>query len=320
MTDHHGGSRFVVLGAYVLDCFVRTDTTPSWGEDREVRSITTAPGGKALNQAVALARLGATVTALGAVGDDPAGHEILATLAREGVDTSGIQVRQGAATPICVCLVSDSGDTSFLWHIDADVAATPETVDAGRPALSVADTVLVTFEVTTAVVRQGIEVAHSHGARVIVQPAPPRATGEAIDLPWNLVDVLVPNAEEARALLGAQASPDLTGEDLAELLAKGLGVGTVVATLGSAGCAVHGAGVTHHYPAHVATQIVDTTGASDAFTAALAKGVTDGVAGPDAIQSALAAAAATIARSGGYTSMPLAARDRTTETAKKGDQ
>ena len=61
--------RFVVVGAYVADCFVNTARLPAWGQEYEARSIRTSPGGKALNQAVALARLGAQVTAVGAVGD-----------------------------------------------------------------------------------------------------------------------------------------------------------------------------------------------------------------------------------------------------------
>ena len=53
---------FVVIGAYVADCFVAAPRLPRWGEEYEVRSIRTSPGGKALNQAVALARLGAHVS------------------------------------------------------------------------------------------------------------------------------------------------------------------------------------------------------------------------------------------------------------------
>ena len=66
--------RFVVVGAYVADCFVNVPRLPAWGQEYEARSIRTSPGGKALNQAVALARLGAQVTAVGAVGDDGLGR------------------------------------------------------------------------------------------------------------------------------------------------------------------------------------------------------------------------------------------------------
>lgn len=67
--------RFVVAGGHVTDCFVRTPRLPVWGSEYEVRSVRTSAGGKALNQAVALARLGAHVTAVGVVGDDGCGPD-----------------------------------------------------------------------------------------------------------------------------------------------------------------------------------------------------------------------------------------------------
>src|SRR6266567_2566850 len=83
--------RFVVVGAYVADCFVNTAHLPAWGHEYEARSIRTSPGGKALNQTVALARLGAQVTAVGAVGDDGLGRDVLAALARERIDVNWIE-------------------------------------------------------------------------------------------------------------------------------------------------------------------------------------------------------------------------------------
>src|SRR5258707_12815638 len=86
--------RFVVVGAYVADCFVNTTRLPAWGHAYEARSIRTSPGGKALNQAVALARLGAQVAAVGAVGDEGLGRDVLAVLRRERVDISWMDVRE----------------------------------------------------------------------------------------------------------------------------------------------------------------------------------------------------------------------------------
>lgn len=114
VTELSEAPRCVAVGGYVADCVVNTPRLPAWGDDYQVQSVHTSPGGKALNQAVALARLGSRVTAVGAVGEDPLGHDVSATLAREGVDVSGLQTRQQVATPVCVCLVGDDGRTSFL--------------------------------------------------------------------------------------------------------------------------------------------------------------------------------------------------------------
>jgi ribokinase len=277
------------------------------GEVYEVRSIRTSPGGKGLNQAVALARLGAHVCAVGAVGDDGLGRDIVSALTREGIETGFFVTRENAATSICICFVGDTGQTSFVWHIDEDVAVTPEIVRGAEPAVRQADAVLITFETPASTIREGIALARRCDARVFVNPAPalPDPTAVAA-LPWRDVDVLVPNEAEARAILdglGVSRQP-LKVDDLAGALACELGVPLVIVTLGESGCAVDSHGVTRRYSAQK-TAPVDTTGASDAFTAALAASLVLGTPEMAAIEEATAAAAFSIGRHGGYESMPF---------------
>lgn len=87
--------KFVVASAYVVDCFVRTPELPQWDATYDARSVRTSPGGKALNQAVALARLGVQVTAVGVVGEDGFGYDILDLLAAEGIDVTCMEQRSG---------------------------------------------------------------------------------------------------------------------------------------------------------------------------------------------------------------------------------
>ena len=108
---------------------------------------------------------------------------------------------------------------------------------------------------------------------------------------------------EARALLNdSQADRDLLADGLAGVLAAGLGVPTVVVTLGESGSVLHASGVTRRSPAQEA-ETVDTTGASDAFKATFAAHITAGVPEADAIQAAQAAAAWAIRHPGGHESM-----------------
>lgn len=297
-----GELRFVVVGAYVVDCFVRTPRLPDWGVEYEVRSVRTSPGGKALNQAVALARLGAQVAAVGVVGDDGVGRDVVAALGREGIDTGGIEQREGVATAVCVCLVGDTGETSILWHIDDDVAVTPGTVRDAASVMQGADAVLITFEMAAESIRAAILAASGAGARVIVQPAP--LLNDPAALPWDQVDVLVPNEAEARALLGGSGAGDVSADGLAGAVAVGLGVPIVVVTLGAAGCVSYVAGVSRRHPVPVIAA-VDTTGASDAFTATFAARLTAGASVPDAVDAGQAAAAWAIQRTGGHESMPV---------------
>lgn len=294
--------RFVVVGTYVADCFVTTARLPAWGHEYEARSIRTSPGGKALNQAVALARLGAQVTAVGAVGDDGVGSDVLGALRRERVDVRWMDVREDAATSVCLCFVSEHGDSAIVWHIDDDVAVRPETVRAAAFALEQADAVLVTFEVPVPTIRETIRAAGSSGARVFVAPAPLLANpADAAALPWDQVDVLVPNELEARALACGR---DVPADQLASALSRDLAVPTVAVTLGAAGCVLHAAGESHHYPAHPVIA-VDTTGAGDAFMATFAACLTAGASGPDAVDAAQSAAVWAVQHAGGHAAMPM---------------
>lgn len=301
--------RFVAVGGYVADCIVDTPRLPAWGDDYQVRSVRTSPGGKALNQAVALARLGGRVTAVGAVGKDPLGCDVSTTLTREGVDITGLEVRPQIATPVCLCLVGDDGRTSFLWHIADEAAVSPETVQAAASAIARADAVLLTFEMPVSAIRATIELAYHYGALVVVQPAPVLAfPGDAAALPWSCVDVVVPNAVEAKALLGDSQTEHgegyLSTESVAKALARDLGVPRVVVTLAEHGCLTYSSGVIRRYPPQHAVSVGDTTGASDAFTAVLVLKLAAAAPESDAIHAALSSAAEAISRPGGYESMP----------------
>ena len=297
---------FAVIGAYVADCFVVVPRLPEWGEDYEARSIRTSPGGKALNQAVALARLGVHVSAIGAVGDDGLGHDVMSALARESIETKYFARRENAATSVCICFVGSNGQTSFVWHIDEDVAVTSDIIRSAEPALQKADASLITFEAPVATIQESVKLAHRCGAKVILQPAPPLANLSATGtLPWESVDVLVPNETEARAILegiGAKQKPQQA--DLAEALALELGVQLVVVTLGESGCVTYSAGTSRRFSAQ-RTVPVDTTGASDAFTATLAAYLTGGRPETVAIETATAAATQSIGSRGGHESMPF---------------
>jgi ribokinase len=295
--------RLVVIGAYVTDCIVRTPQLPVWGEEYEARSVHTSPGGKALNQAVALARLGSQVTAVGVVGGDGGGRDVLGALEREGIDASYVECRDNVSTAVCICLVSDAGENAIVWHIDDDVALTVATVHRASPALEAADAVLITFEMPARAIHEAISRASNSHSLVIVQPAPSLIDRAAArSLPWDLVDVLVSNEGEARALIapGQQAVP---ARQLAGMLSAELGVSTVVVTLGASGCVAHAERSSTLYSADEVVA-VDTTGAGDAFAATFAAYVATGSPVAEAVNAGQSAAARAIQRVGARESMP----------------
>lgn len=127
---------------------------------------------------------------------------------------------------------------------------------------------LLTFEAPVPAIRQALQVANRCDAQVFLQPAPPLANpSAAATVPWENVDVLIPDEAEARPILeGVGVEPQAPQEDdLADALASELDVPSVVVTLGESGCVSNSSGVARRYRAQQAAP-VDTTGASDAFS------------------------------------------------------
>ncbi|MFI6772451.1 PfkB family carbohydrate kinase [Nocardia sp. NPDC050412] len=305
-----GSPRVVTAGNVVIDVIVDFDELPGVEEYRDARSIRDTPGGKALNQGIAAARLGAIVDVVSVTGADGSGTEIRETLRREGIRFDGMRIEDDIATGKVACFVGPDGETSFIYHISRELDLTSDDIRRSIGAIENADIVLLTFTAPDATVAQIAAVARENGAMVVLQPAPPRDQVSFDTV--RMADVLVPNETEARALLAA-ASSDAASADaeslradlLPERLFELLGVPTIVVTLGAAGCAVHHQGRTELFEAHSAS-VVDTTGASDAFTAALAMGVVAGLPVSRAVQIGLSAAAHAVAHSGGHESMPHA--------------
>jgi ribokinase len=238
------------------------------------------------------------VAAVGVVGDDAVGRDILATLQRERVDINWMETREGVATTVCACFVGDEGESAILWHIDDDVAVKPDTVLAAGRAFERADVALLTFEMPPSAICESISVAHDHDLRVFVQPAPQLANyADAKLMPWDKVDVLVPNEEEARALLAGDR--DVPADELARSLSCELAVHRAVVTLGEAGCVTYADGVTSTHAVEQA-DAVDTTGAGDAFMATFTAHLTAGRPMDDAISAAQAAAVFAIGRPGSH--------------------
>jgi ribokinase len=298
--------RFVVIGAYVTDCLIHTPRLPVWGDDLKAHSIRTVPGGKGLNQAVTLSRLDARVATLGVVGSDAVGSGILATLAAEGIDIATMATHPAVPTPVCLVFTRDDGANAIVWRVPDELSITADIVDQAADAIATADTVLVTFEAPEPI-REVAKIAKDSGTRVVLNPAPlPTDPAALTGVRWEQIDILVPNEAEARAILPA-GHPARTGpaDQLPEALSITLGTPLVCVTVAENGCALFDGTTTRTYPAHPA-DVIDTTAASDAFTAVLAAYLTAGADHDTAIHQAQAAAALTISRPGAFESLPTA--------------
>ncbi|MBB5779257.1 ribokinase [Nonomuraea jabiensis] len=283
----------VVVGSANADLVVQVDRHPAPGETVLGSELAVHPGGKGANQAVAAARLGARVALLGRVGADGHGRLLRESLERDGVDLGHLH-DTAAASGIAMIAVGPRGDNSIIVAPGANALLTEGDVLDGEPLLRAAPVVSLQLEIPLPAVLAAARLAR----RAVLNLSP------AVPLPDELLalcDPLVVNEHEAALLLGTSGAPD---RQAAELLARG--PRSVVITLGADGAVVAGDGAVQAVPSpHVAA--VDTTGAGDAFTGALAWRLAAGEPLAQAAAFAARVGAAAVRRAGAQDSYPTMA-------------
>lgn len=291
--------RVCVIGSANVDYTMTVERLPREGETVSGGRLLVNLGGKGANQAVAARRLGAEVQFVGCVGADRPGEEIRRRLGALGIDVGGLVETGDAATGVALILVDREGRNQIGVAPGANDCLAVEMVRSHGDRIAWADVVVCQLEVPMAVVEWTIGRARERGVTTILNPAPARPLGDEL---LAGVDYLIPNAGEAAALAGLDVTgPESAGPAAARLLARG--VGTVIVTLGAQGVLACDRERALHFPAFPVAA-VDTTGAGDAFTGALAAGLAAGGALDQAIPLAGAAAALTCTRRGAQDSLP----------------
>ncbi|MFJ2897062.1 ribokinase [Streptomyces sp. NPDC087218] len=296
----HDRYDLLVVGSANADLVVGVERRPAPGETVLGSDLAVHPGGKGGNQAVAAARLGARTALLARVGDDAHGRLLLESQRAAGVDTDGVLVG-GAPTGVALITVDPSGDNSIVVSPGANARLAPEDVRAAGSLLAVARVVSVQLEIPLETVAE-VAAALPPGTRLVLNPSPPAPLPDRV---LAACDPLVVNEHEARYMLGGAAG-STPGEWARALL--GLGPKSVVITLGAAGALVADGRTGDVVPVpSIAVEAVDTTGAGDAFTAALAwrLGLGEGLA--EAAAFAVRVGAAAVTRRGAQESFPTAA-------------
>jgi ribokinase len=286
-------SKVLVLGSINMDLVVETRAFPRLGETLFGSAFATHPGGKGANQAVAAARLGASVTMVGRVGSDAFGRELKAGLVAEGIETRWVGETPSVSTGVASITICDA-DNAIIVVSGANALVTPADLDAAEAAFAATDVVLAQLEIPLATVERGAELAARHKKPFVLNPAP------AARLPESLLArcaLLTPNEYELASVLGR---PDARWQDLLTSLP-----GRVVMTKGGEGAYFSDAeGVTHHQPGFP-VKPVDTTGAGDTFVGALVAFWNLGLA--EAVRRGSAAGALSVTKPGAQGGMPTLA-------------
>lgn len=278
--------RVTVLGSYAKAIVVTADRIPLAGETVVGHDYRQEFGGKGSDMAVQAARLGADVAFVGVIGDDDLGREFLALMAQEGVDTQATRVTAERSTGVGLIIKDHEGRNLIVVDLAANGLFVPADVTAAGGRVTAARVVLAQLEIPFDTALHGLRAAHDAGAVTVLNPAPAvRLEGRRLDG----VDVLTPNQTEARLLVGRDPDEAVDNALIADEL-RALGVPNVVITRGEDGVDVFTPDGATTVPAH-AVDVVDSNGAGDAFSAALAVGLAEGMALPDAVRFANAAAA-----------------------------
>ncbi|WBB82066.1 ribokinase [Micromonospora sp. WMMD882] len=283
-------TRVVVVGSANMDLVGAAPTLPRPGETVLGSDFVMVPGGKGANQAVAAARAGASCAFLGAIGSDAFGVTLRARITAAGVDTRHLRVSYGTSG-VALIMVDAEGENTILVAPGANATLTGLTEDE-LTCVREADVLVAQLEIPVETVTTAALAARAAGTRVVVNAAPARQVPAEL---LAAVDVLVVNEVEARALTGRGR------EDPRALLEL---VPRAVLTLGGQGAwYVDRDGAHEHVPAFV-VDVVDSTAAGDAFTAALAVGWGEGRDLPDAVRWAAAAGAACVRKLGASVALP----------------
>lgn len=251
----------VVFGSINLDLVARVPRLPRPGETLRGSTFAALPGGKGANQALAARLAGADVALVGAVGRDAFAETAQAALRTATVDLSAVAAVD-APTGVAMIHIDDAGENAITVIAGANAAARAAAIMPSHWAR--ASLLLLQLEVPLAEVTDAAREARGRGVRVVLNAAPMQSLPRTL---LDNIDVLVVNELEAAAL-AAQAGVDAGSDGIALALSRQLHI-EVVVTEGARGAQFAAAGG-HGHARPPARTVVDTTGAGDAFTGALA--------------------------------------------------
>lgn len=292
-------SEVFVVGSINQDFVLKVERRPGPGETVTNAGLSTHNGGKGANQAAAAAMLGASVTFLGCVGEDEFGEAQVRALAEKGVETHLIRRAPDAPSGAAFITVTPDGENAITVAPGANRRLDPEDVDAVSKEIAGSHALVAQMEIPPETVERAAAVAEAGGTRVVLNLAPLISVNRSL---LERLDPLVVNEHEAAFLLGERVEGLEGARDaVPKLLA--LGVRSVVITLGAAGALVSDGGSSAHLPAPE-VEVVDTTGAGDAFVGALAVRLARGDSLEEAAGYAVRAGAAAVTKEGAQGALP----------------
>ncbi|GAA0780647.1 ribokinase [Hathewaya limosa] len=293
-----------VIGSMNMDLVIKTKNLPKKGETILAEELTTIPGGKGANQAVAASRLGCTVNMIASVGNDGYGHILTNALKKDKVITENILVCNDKPTGTAIINVDNNGDNTICVVGGANMSIKCERIAELKEIIQESDVVITQFETPLDSSIEGFKFAKEKNKITILNPAPAREIPKEI---LRYTDIIVPNETEAFELTGIEVN-DLHSAEIAAKAFLENGVKFVVITLGSKGAAIISKDKTELIPAYK-VQAIDSTAAGDSFIGALGKSLSNASdLNFDCLKSAVSfgnkVSSITVTREGAQSSIP----------------
>ena len=292
-------SEIIVFGGVNLDQVVYLPRPPKEGETLEGQGIETFLGGKGANQAVALSRLGVSVSFVGNVGKDAFGEELTSALLNEGLDLSmlgSVDEKTGTA----LINVFENSDNQIIYVPGANKSTNHNQVTS--ESLEEAKLVVSQMEVNTEEVEKFFVNSKDKNCLTILNVAP-------FKMPSNTLiantDVLVFNELEFSLFLGLETSKFLDLDSLKEKITS-LDIddrSSLIVTLGERGLVCY-KNSTLDYIAGYSVEAIDTVGSGDCFIGALTFSLLEGKSLKESCKFANKSAAISVTRKGAAASMP----------------
>ncbi|MBQ9942389.1 MAG: ribokinase [Christensenellaceae bacterium] len=291
-----------VVGSFVVDLMSRTPHMPVPGETVLGGPFKMGPGGKGGNQAVAAARAGSKVNMITKLGKDDFGDMALRTFKQEGINTDFTPIDEEEATGAALIIVDKSSENMIVVALGACGKLSKEDIYAAEDAIAKSDLVLTQLETSIEAVVTTVEVAKKHGVPVILNTAPYQEFPKEI-----LKDIayVTPNETEASYLSGIKVVDDESALKAADAILK-MGVQkAAIITMGKRGCLVYqGADNYEFVPSFKLDNVVDTTGAGDAWNGGFSHAIASGMSLHDAAVFGSAVAGLSVTKVGTAPAMP----------------
>lgn len=290
----------VVFGSINLDLVIEVAHLPIKGETVIGDRFFSAAGGKAANQAVAIAKLGTKVSLIGQVGDDSFGRTLIEGLQTAGVNTDGITVNPHTYSGIASIVVDRQGANTITCAPGANNLVREPELEQLKKILPQAKIVLLELGIPIATVLNAAREAKAHDCLLILDPAPVK--GNLPEELYGLIDILTPNEVEASQLVGFTVDGVTTAKQAASFLHQ-MGVKNVIITLGSQG-SLYSNTTESFWVKPIDVPVVDTVAAGDAFNGALAAALASGKTLKEAVQWATVGGALAVTKTGAQSSLP----------------